>query len=411
MKNWVINLIILGLVASIVIILVVISMNNLTTNESTLLGVLLTVLSFIASWVVSDFFARKSLRDSIDEVKNEYQNNLRTYALNAAEKVNNLSNELSKLAMYLKSELDKDDSSDEYALYSKIERIESAIHIVNTLKSVNDTSLSDWKGVIGDELEVREEEKEEREERLLQITERIENIVQNQNTLKKSEPSEQLNFIKKQLEHLGKSLNSTSINTTINRKPQKEKVEQVCPNCKAHISYTQREKVRGNKTVKCSSCGKRSLSRFSTEKGFYLIPEQLIEESFNCPNCNEINKQSIGNVPFTKEIVDCNNCHNKIKVTRNLEMGLTVSAFGEAVNKPKVLPPKNIEITDEILDLVEGNLPVQPWPVHIHKVVAEKVGLSNKTINKAIGELINRGRFNPQIDGVVYVKSNLKREE
>lgn len=411
MKNWVINLIIFGLASSIVIILIVISMNDLTTNESTLLGVLLTVLSFIASWIVSDFFARKSLRDSIDEVKNEYQNNLRTYALNAAEKVNNLSNELSKLAIYLKSELEKDDNSDEFALYSKIERIESAIHIVNTLKSVNDTSLSDWKGVIGDELEVREEEKEEREERLLQITERIENIIQSQNSSKKTEPNEELTFIKKQLEYLGKSINTTSINSSIHKKPQKEKVEQSCPNCKVQISYTQRENVRGNKTIKCSSCGKRSLSKYSLDRGFYLIAEQFIEESFNCPVCNEINKENISNIPFTKEIITCNNCLNKIKATRNPEMGISISTFGIPVTDSKALPPEKVELTEEILDLVEKNLPPQPWPVYIHKVVAEKIGVSNKTANRSIGELINRGRCNPQINGVVYIKSDLARKD
>jgi hypothetical protein len=42
------------------------------------------------------------------------------------------------------------------ALQAREERIESAIHLIRTLKSVNDTSLSDWEGVIGDELSSEE---------------------------------------------------------------------------------------------------------------------------------------------------------------------------------------------------------------------------------------------------------------
>jgi len=411
MKNWVINLVIFFLVASIVIVLVVISMNDLTTNESTLLGVLLTVLSFIASWIVSDFFARKSLRDSIDEVKNEYQNNLRTYALNAAEKVNNLSNELSKLASYLKSELDKDDSSDEYALYSKIERIESSIHIINTLKSVNDTSLSDWKGVIGDELEVREEEKEEREERLLQITENIESILRNQGSTKKKESNEEMIIIKKQLENLEKSLGSTSLTTrNISKKPSRAKVELSCPSCSYVISYSQKEKVNSHKIVKCTNCSKRALSKYSLQDGFYLTPEQIVEETFNCSTCGEILKQGLSNVPFSKEIINCYMCANTMRISRNIDSGITLTTISQP-QPSNANVSKQSEITDDYLNLIEKTLPSQPWPTAVHKIVAEELKLKNAFVYRCITELINSGRINPQINGIVYIKSDVVRKE
>lgn len=412
MKNSVINWIVFGLAFGIIIILSIISTNDLTTNESTLLGVLLTILSVIASWIVSSYFSRNSQREAIEEVKLESQNNLRTYALNAAEKVNNLSNELSKLSLYLRSELEKDDNSDEYALYSKIERIESAIHIINTLKSVNDTSLSDWKGVIGDELEVREEEKEEREERLLQITENIESILQNQNSTKKKESSEEIIFIKRQLEQLGKSIGSTSLSTRTNsKKPGREKVEKPCPNCQATISFTQRENVNGYKTIKCTNCDKRALSRFSLQDGFYLTAEQFIHESFNCPICNEIITEALSNIPLSKEIISCNNCKNKIKTVRNLDMGITISTFGNPTTSEITSPTFNVKLNPELLELVEKQLPPQPWPKFIHKTVAEQLNISNKTANRCITELTNLGRVNPQINGVVYVKSDLKKED
>lgn len=103
---------------------------------------------------MSHIYAQTSQKLAVQEVKEFHQANLRTYALKAAEKVNNLSNELNLLSVYLQQELDSADydSTDE-ELLAKEERLESAIHIINTLKSVNDTALSDWEGVIGDELD------------------------------------------------------------------------------------------------------------------------------------------------------------------------------------------------------------------------------------------------------------------
>ncbi|MFC2135312.1 hypothetical protein ACFLTH_11925, partial [Bacteroidota bacterium] len=167
MKNWLLNSIVGVFCLSIIVIIIVTSTKELTSNETTLMSVLLTLLSVVVTWIVAQYFANISHKHVIADVKNEYSNNLRTYALNAAEKVDNLSNELSKLSLYLQSELENDEDTIEEALLSKSEKIESTIHIINTLKSVNDTSLSDWKGVIGEELEEREEEKEERENKLL----------------------------------------------------------------------------------------------------------------------------------------------------------------------------------------------------------------------------------------------------
>nr|WP_319571737.1 hypothetical protein [uncultured Draconibacterium sp.] len=413
MKNWILNLIIGILVIAIIVIISVIASNNLTSNESTLLSVLLTVLSIIGSWIVSSYFSKNAQKEAIEEVKSEHQSNLRTYALNAAEKVNNLSNELAKLANYLRAELEQDDESDEYALNAKIERIESAIHIVNTLKSVNDTSLSDWKGVIGDVLEEREEEKEEREERLLELTEKIENIFKSQKAGLNSRENSELTDIKKQLDFLSKNINSTSINLrTTSKKPQKEKVEKDCPNCGEKLNYTQRENIKGHKTIKCSSCGKRILSRYSIDKGFYLIPENLIKETFNCPWCNIINEREISNIPFTKEVFSCKNCGEKIKATRKLDLGLSISSFGSSSNTENKTssPPPQVEISEELLDKVKEATPNQPWPEHVHKIVAEKVDISNRTAYKCLSELIERGIFNPQINGVVYIKSDLIRK-
>ncbi len=104
---------------------------QLTVRESTLLGVQLAVCSIIASWLITHLYAARARREEIREVQEKNQSNLRMYGLKAAEKVNNVSNELEKLSVYLEAELNFTDyaSSDE-ELNAKEERIESAIHII-----------------------------------------------------------------------------------------------------------------------------------------------------------------------------------------------------------------------------------------------------------------------------------------
>jgi hypothetical protein len=63
---------------------------------------------------------------------------------------------------------------------------------------------------------------------------------------------------------------------------------------------------------------------------------------------------------------------------------------------------KLIKLLDaEMLDKVKCELPSQPWPKGIHKVVATKLGTTNKLVSIAIQQLIGNKVFRPQVDGVV----------
>ena len=147
------NIVITACVIAIITILFYLSTGDLTIRETGLLSTLLTVLSIIATLIVAHIYSQSTYRKALEEVKDTYQSNIKTYALNAAEKVNNLSNQLSSLSAYLQEDLDQTEfESVNETLRSREERIESSIQIINMLRSVNDTTLSDWKGVIGDEL-------------------------------------------------------------------------------------------------------------------------------------------------------------------------------------------------------------------------------------------------------------------
>src|SRR5438270_11216721 len=115
----------------------------------------------------------------VERVTLQHDESLKTYALKAAEKVTNLSRELDRLSDYLREYLSYNAEGEalEVVLSVRDERVASAIHIVEILRSVNDTSLSDWQGVIGDELEKKKEEEEQiearREQTLIETTEKL----------------------------------------------------------------------------------------------------------------------------------------------------------------------------------------------------------------------------------------------
>ena len=62
---------------------------------------------------------------------------------------------------------------------------------------------------------------------------------------------------------------------------------------------------------------------------------------------------------------------------------------------------KTRSITEKTIQLVQKELPPQPWPTGIHKTIAAKLGLSNSESSYAIHVLISRGIFKHQVDGKV----------
>jgi hypothetical protein len=65
-------------------------------------------------------------------------------------------------------------------------------------------------------------------------------------------------------------------------------------------------------------------------------------------------------------------------------------------------PEPKLSLEEEIIESVAVRLPEQPWPSGIHKEVAEKLGLTATTAQRAIQELIKRGRFLHQKDGMLF---------
>lgn len=155
-------------------VLWVLSFEELTTRETSLFSATLAILSMAVSWLITDLYAEKSKQSALEEAKTFHQENLKTYVINASEKVNNISNELSRLTKRLKN---TSGSSENFSQDIIEERINNVIHVIETLKSVNDTTINDWRGIIGLEIKTfKEKEEEQKAKEIESLLLRIENL-------------------------------------------------------------------------------------------------------------------------------------------------------------------------------------------------------------------------------------------
>ena len=415
MPRWLRIMIFLAFAVGIVACIYFISGENLSARESGMIAIILCILSILASWAVSHYYSESQHTKALKDVQEFHRTNLKTYARKAAEKVNNLSNELSRLSAYLEKELTRTDyDSSEQELNAKEERIESAIHITNTLKSINDNALSDWEGVIGDELEERRAEQEEREEELKELLTRYDSIISSMEMDVRSRGNNTL-LIQKEIESLKNEFRFLSsrvgiIMPPILRPPRSSRnmVEARCPVCQNVLTYKQKPKETGIKPLTCTSCGSKLVSRYNKDAGFSLELRRPIKETVSCPNCSSSVEAELDQVPSTSVKVECSNCGVELRIVRIVD-GLRVTQ----TRPPMQVSVENIasKLDEQLIERVKDVLPKQPWPKGIHKIIAAKLTLNSTVVNSAISELIHRGVFNPQIDGKLYIPMPAAQEE
>jgi transcription initiation factor IIE alpha subunit len=366
LQRWIIGLTGIILISLIAWIFWFVSQTTLTTQLGTLFNVLLTVFSVLLSLVISHYYFDSSRQSTIDSIKSDYQKNNKLYSQKAAEKVDNLSNELTKLSIYLQQSIDDDNNLNPVtALLVREEKIRSAIHIVETLKSINDKSLSDWLGVLDEEdieeqNELREEKREERENDFRLILDNYRNFVTSDGGSIKYSPAPEgneqlenvhidLNELTKKIDKLATNIIGTPIKTRTNP-IAKEHAKGFCPNCGIELSYRQRPTEASIKSFKCKGCSTRLTSHWNIQEGFQLSVKPV----------------SISNP-----------------------------------TPPKTLP-------EDVIKRVKAALPKQPWAKGTSQEIAQKLGISRNDMDRAIAELTSQGVFKIQIDGVLYdpIKKN-----
>jgi len=379
----------LGLFGAILLCLWRITRGVGTQTEALLLSVILTIVSILISWIVANYYANYS-----------YDENLRVFALKAAEKVTNLSNELARLSAFLRQELESTEyDSPREELLHRDARIEAAIHIINTLKSVNDRSLSDWQGVIGDEISAQREVQEQREEHLRELIERVESLPSQREEDTPQQEDEtsglrsEVESIRRDLRVLATQVGGVPVRSAT--KEQRQKIQKECPTCQKTVNYQQRPKPESFKYVKCKNCGAKLFSRYSNgEFSLQVWADQ--EMPFTCPSCSQRTAALVNPVPGSHQIVACSRCDATLAITRT-SSGISVkSAAG-------VSAQVNRSVDEELLQQVTAAMPPQPWPSGTAKSVGRQLGLNPSTMAEAITELTRRRVFKVQVNGQLYV--------
>jgi flagellar basal body-associated protein FliL len=396
-KSSKVNLLSIIIILAIVIIasvLIIICLVELTNREATLLGTFLTFLSVGIGWGISHLYSSKDKEEAIAEVREFHQRNLRTYALKAAEKVTNLSKELNRLSAYLQEELQYNGYRNENEeLFAKEERIESAIHILGSLRSVNDTSLSDWQGVIGEELDEQRQTEEDKAEQLGELADRISALEVAPIQRNIANPTnDEIDELKKQVRGLAAEISVGTFRAK--SRPTFQHVETTCPACLSPISYGQRAKENDKKSVQCKSCETNLISTYREASGFMLTVREQKEEQVSCPSCSADFTVLLDEWPSASTVAHCADCGEAARISRSSGGKLVkVTVLGEA----KAVEP----LTADIIQQVRTELPLQPWPKGVHQSVADTLRLRPTTVQKAIQHLIRTGVFQDQVDGAV----------
>lgn len=378
---------IVGLLVGVLICLYRISSGSPTPSETLLLSELLTLFSILGSWIASRYYSEF-----------DFNRNLRLFAHKAAEKVTNLSKELDRLSAVLQDELKAEQyATSGEALLARSIRIEDAIHIIRTLKSVNDGSLSDWQGVIGEELSAKLEEKEKREQSLRQLLERFESLEEVEPSLapeadeggETTKLRSEVNSIREDLRTLAGQVSGLPIRQPRAR-PGRQLVEAKCPLCSEIIRYRIKERQGAIKPVKCVHCG---ASLYSRQLDGEVILRQRVpsHEVVICPVCAEKLDVMLDPVPGASQDLACPKCKNALKAIRK-QQGVRVKVH-EAGEKPS-------EVTEQRVKEAMGP---QPWPPGKARAVSEELGLPVQVVSSIVKQLIDRGEFKVQVNGRLYV--------
>ncbi len=390
MRRWLPTVLAIILLAGAIVCLYIIATAEISARESLMLGFIMSAVSFIASWILAHAYSEDT-----------FNRNLRTFALKAAEKVNNLSNELDRLSLYL---LQQDDlaeiANQSELLRAKDMRIEAAVHNINTLKSMNDRSLSDWQGVIGDELIAQKEERESREEEFRDIVERVEALLDgdtrnsNGDIATKDSLVSDIASLRNDLRLVASQVSGIPV-----KKPRlsgRQSVELKCPVCGNLVKYEQRIKTGGHRGLNCNFC-KAKLVSFWEGDHFNLIPNEPREETISCPGCATNVTALLAMTPGQTTDVKCETCDQKLRLSRYQN-----KARVKIVQKPSGSDLERIHLTPEILAKVKDAMPPQPWASGASKVVAEELGIDYPIVRGAVQILVAQGVFKLQKDGKVY---------
>jgi DNA-binding transcriptional regulator GbsR (MarR family)/transcription elongation factor Elf1/uncharacterized membrane protein (DUF485 family) len=382
LQSLLIGLVIIALLLGLGLCLYIAGTRQLSSNETVMLGILLTIFSILISWIFTHLYSQATLHRNTEEVKALHAENIRTFAVKAAEKVFNLSNEFDRLNAYLRNiDYSDIDNSDIENLVLN-ERINATVHVIETLKSMNDTFLSDWKGVIGNEIQQQQNLEQQISEIQTQLEsqQRIKDLLQ-ERVISYDDLEDVQNHIEEMERRLGQMISEMPFRVRpIARKPVRQDITIECPNCASPNMCTLKMRKGARKLIYCTSC-KEPFKIEVDDKGTpvaKVVPH--VDFELSCILCGSKLHDKIPDYPGALKKVTCQKC----------DLDITVAKTKEGVNADvgykKRLPPKFV---NEVLE----KLPPRPWPKGVHKEIAEKLGVSNSAVSSAIAKLLDEGQI------------------
>lgn len=376
-----------GCIAGAFVTIVALSRGQQTPNEALLLSILLTFLSVAAGWLITHTFYQDDRRQQIAAVRREYEQSLEVYAVKASEKLINLSNQIGRLIDFMEGENYASYGEEKESYRLLCERQRATTHMLHTLRSMNDTSLSDWEGVIGDRLDAKRRLDEQRNYDINELLETMRDATKSEVNSALSEGE------------LGKYIKELrSLTTSGSSLPPAHRALSVvlsCPVCAKSIRLKTNSKGFVRKTAAtCTACGTQLAIIDGKTANPYLSKRERKAEAAACAYCSVVTPVLLDNVSPAQSSFRCGACGQVSVAHRTLD--------GILVKAPPERQPPPASITDEhLLDRVLMLLPRQPWPTGVHRDIAAKLDVTPTLVGKVIQELIKQGRVHHQIDGIV----------
>jgi hypothetical protein len=384
-KMPIIAIIILSL--GIIISLYIAGTKKLSETESVLLAFLLSSSSILVSWLITHIYSEINLEEAIDNATEINKENIKNYAVKAAEKVFNLSNQIKRLSELLNGAIEDSDiaNSPKESVLLLQERISSAIHNLETLRSMNDTFLSDWRGVIGEEID----KQQLIEKQIEKLGEELDAQKQERDLLKHQLVSlEDLSHIENLLseteERLTQKFSDLPFKViTRSVKSKKADISIVCPSCFFDIETKFWKRKGARKLISCQKCGQYILVLGINEEEVQVQSIGSCVYNGICPLCKSEIEVEMPDSPGATKSIKCNNCDTSLFISKSVE-GFNM--------KPTKLYKG--EIAQKVIDQVRSLLPYsRPWPTHIHKQIATQLGYSNGLVSSVIALLISQGLY------------------
>lgn len=178
-----------------------------------------------------------------------------------------------------------------------------------------------------------------------------------------------------------------------------KKVDKISPNYKGTIKTSQDKYLRSVRPIVSLIATAKVIGKlgFGTNDIISLNPQLITDELIEDVTRNTIRFFNENNL---KSIRNLSSRQQSNLIIKQLTTHYQLPDF-IAIEKRKDFIHDDYQINTEFIETVKEMLPVQPWPVGIHKSIASQLGCTNAKVSRAIETLIDTGVFQKQTNGQI----------